>query len=555
MWPAIALVFAFIVFSAWSSWDARRKLVARIRRDWGKPRSDRLDIEAVADFFQSYPADTALDDRTWTDLLMDDVFAELDRTESSIGQQMLYYRLRCAGELRSRDVFETLVERFGADASRRERAEVLLARLRHSSGYYVHRLARPDTLVHPWWYGLFPVWTIAVVATIALGFVWHGLWLLAIAGFAVNVVIRAVTTGRVRNEAMWFRQVGPLLSSARALAVVCNEPATAAMIGGMNDDLDALRRLGAVARWVSRGGDSGAPTDLGGALVEYINVQLLLDVNALYFASRELAVRGPNLLGLIKTVGDIDAAISVASFREGAGEWVHPRFVDAHAPALLTDLRHPLVDDAVPNSIALAPPRGVLITGSNMSGKSTFLRTVGVNAVLAQTINTCLARSYEAPMYQVRSCIGRADDLVAGKSYYLVEVESVLALVKASEQRSPHLFIFDELFRGTNAVERIAAGEAVLRTLLRDGGSHVVLAATHDGELVELLRDVYAVYHLGDSIGPEGLSFDYHLTPGPATSRNAIALLKLNGAPEALVSAALLRAADLDKRRAFDQLS
>ena len=555
MWPAFALVCAFIVFSAWSSWDARRKLVARIRRDWGKARSDRLDIEAVADFFQSHPVDTALDDRTWADLLMDDVFAEIDRTESSIGQQMLYYRLRCAGELRSLDPFETLVEQFGADANRRERAQVVLARLRHSSGYYVHRLARPDAFIRPWWYGFFPVWTLAVVTTLVLGVAWHGLWLLAIAGFGVNLVIRILTRERVGSEAVWFRQVGPLLSSARELAGVCDEPATAAITGDMNADLSALRRLGAVARWVSRGADSAAPTDIVGALIEYINIQLLMDVNALYFASRELQSRGRNLLGLIKAVGDIDAALAVASFRRSCGEWVHPRFVDANAPALFTDLRHPLVDDAVPNSVALAPPRGVLITGSNMSGKSTFLRTVGVNVVLAQTINTCLARRYEAPMYQVRSCIGRADDLVAGKSYYLVEVESVLSLVKASERQLPHLFIFDELFRGTNAVERIAAGEAVLRTLLRDGGAHVVLAATHDGELVELLRDVYAVYHLADSIGPEGLSFDYHLTPGPATSRNAIALLRLNGAPEALVSAALLRAADLDKRRAFDQLS
>ncbi len=203
----------------------------------------------------------------------------------------------------------------------------------------------------------------------------------------------------------------------------------------------------------------------------------------------------------------------------------------------------------MPNSIALAPPHGVLVTGSNMSGKSTFLRTVGVNVVLAQSVNTCLARAYEAPVYQVRSCIGRADDLIAGKSYYLVEVESVLSLVNASESAEPHLFIFDELFRGTNAVERIAAGEAVLHALVSGGKPHVVLTATHDGELVDLLRDEYDVYHLGDAIGPDGLTFDYHLTPGPATSRNAIALLKLNGAPESLVARALDRAAALDKQR------
>src|SRR5204863_8570228 len=154
------------------------------------------------------------------------------------------------------------------------------------------------------------------------------------------------------------------------------------------------------------------------------------------------------------------------------------------------------IDSAVPNSLTVAPPHGVLITGSNMSGKSTFLRTIGVNAVLAQTINTCLAARYEAPVYRVRTCIGMADELTAGKSYYLVEVESVLALVKASDAREPHLFIFDELFRGTNAVERIAAGEAVLRALIADGKPHVVLAATHDGELVDLLRDADACFLL-----------------------------------------------------------
>jgi len=203
----------------------------------------------------------------------------------------------------------------------------------------------------------------------------------------------------------------------------------------------------------------------------------------------------------------------------------------------------------VPNSVTLAPPNGVLITGSNMSGKSTFLRTIGVNVILAQSVNSCLADSYNAPVYRVLSCIGRSDDLLAGKSYYVVEVESVLALVKASERPEPHLFIFDELFRGTNAVERVAAGEAILRALIAGGKPHLVLAATHDGELVELLGDCYAVYHLGDSIGPSGLTFDYQLLEGRATSRNAIALLKLNGAPDSLVRAALARAADLDRQR------
>ena len=115
------------------------------------------------------------------------------------------------------------------------------------------------------------------------------------------------------------------------------------------------------------------------------------------------------------------------------------------------------------------------------------------------------------------------------------------------------LFLLDEMFRGTNAVERIAAGEAVLRELLLvrpgRGKRHVALAATHDGELVELLSDTFDARHFGDSIGADGLVFDHRLREGPATSRNAIALLRLSGAPESLVNRATSAADRLDRER------
>jgi len=543
----LAALVALVGASIWSSWRARVRLLTRIRAEWSRPRDLKRDMDGIADFFRANAAPgRSLDDRTWHDLLMDNVFAHLDRTESSVGQQVLYHRLRQVAAPRTLDAFHALIARMSGDAGRRERAQVVLARLQSPSAYYVHRLARPDALERRTWHLVLPLWSAAVVVTLSLAFVWPVLVLAGVFGVVVNRLILIVIARRFGGEIVWFRQVGPLLSAARQLAVLGTEE-TAMITGSLASDLSALRRLGSMARWVSR--DPLATDTLTFAVLEFLNMLFLMDANALYFAGREVQAKAPQLLRVIETVGEIDAAIAVGSFREGTDGWTRPRFVAPDKGAAFSEVRHPLVDDAVPNSIALAPPHGVLVTGSNMSGKSTFLRTVGVNVVLAQSVNTCLARVYEAPVYQVRSCIGRADDLIAGKSYYLVEVESVLSLVDASESAEPHLFIFDELFRGTNAVERIAAGEAVLHTLVSGGKPHVVLTATHDGELVDLLRDVYDVYHLGDAIGPDGLTFDYHLTPGPATSRNAIALLKLNGAPESLVARALDRAAALDKQR------
>jgi hypothetical protein len=502
-------------------------------------------MEAIADFFQSREETAGLDDRTWSDLLLDDVFAHLDRTQSTVGQQLLYNRLRSAAG--SLDDFEAIVERMSKDVDGREKAEIRLAGLNDPSGYYLHRLTRPGALYHRWWHVLFPLWGGAVFVTLLLAIIWPKLLITAVFAFPVNFLIRITTAQRISMEVAWFRQVGPLLSAANALAAL-DTARSAAITGSLKSDLHALKRLGTVARWVSR--DPATTNDIVFSAMEYLNVLFLLDANALYFASRDLQARPLQLRRTIQTVGEIDAAIAVASFRTEVREWTRPAFTAANGSrAILENLRHPLVQNAVPNSVTLAPPLGLLITGSNMSGKSTFLRTVGVNVVLAQTINTCLAARYEAPFYQVRSCIGRSDDLLAGKSYYLVEVESVLALVRASDSPEPHLFIFDELFRGTNAVERIAAAEAVLDAIIGCGKPHVALVATHDGELVDLLRDSYEVCHFGDELGPGGLTFNYRLTPGPATSRNAIALLKLNGAPESLVKRALGRAAELDRLR------
>jgi len=269
-----------------------------------------------------------------------------------------------------------------------------------------------------------------------------------------------------------------------------------------------------------------------------------------FICTGDIRAHAPALARLGAAIGDVDAAIGVASWRRERSDWTRPQFGTPGSRAVLHDLRHPLVQQAVANSVVLEAGRGILVTGSNMSGKTTFLKAVGVNAVLAQSIHTCLASTFEAPRFCVQSCIGRADDLIAGKSYYIVEVEQVLARVQASTETAPHLFLFDELFRGTNAVERIAAAEAVLRELVDPAGqprAHMVLAATHDAELVDLLDDFYGAYHFSDTIGPQGLVFEYRLNPGPTTTRNAITLLELYGAPPSVVRRALTRAAALDR--------
>jgi DNA mismatch repair ATPase MutS len=288
--------------------------------------------------------------------------------------------------------------------------------------------------------------------------------------------------------------------------------------------------------------------DFISVVYEYVNTLLLLDASGVYFGARDLRTHCAALLRVVGAIGDIDVATAVAEYREQQPVWSRPDFT-GEGSVVMVDLCHPLLEAPVPNSISLHLGEGMLVTGSNMSGKSTFLRTIGVNAVMARTLNTCLAREYRAPRFRVRSCIGRADDLSAGKSYYVVEVEALVALIQASQSTEPHLILLDELFHGTNAVERIAAAEAVLRELIVGStGSkpHLVVAATHDHELLSLLAGLYAPYHFGDAIGDDGPVFDHRLKTGPSTTRTALALLKQKGAPETLLTRAESTASRLD---------
>lgn len=565
VWIAIGLV---ILVVAATTARHRRQRLARLA-GWGEPVDRVRRFDAIAGSHASRRALTkeyAIDDRTWADLNLDDVFASIDRTRSTLGQHALYYRLRTAPIGRNLSAFEALVARMSHDVASRERVQLALDRLQDPHGYDVWWLAAAHAAGRPSWYVLFPILTTLSLSVAAAALVWSIAVIPFIALVAFNVTVRYLTDRHIGAFARTIRQLAPLIATAEALRFLSGNDIDP-LVGAVQRGTPALSRLKLISRWVNADPlmlpvtPNAAVTivnDFINALYEYLNLAFLLDGTGVYVASADLTKHGGSLMEVVAAAGEVDAAVSVASLRAGRRAWVTPEFTSGGAVAEFSDVCHPLIDDPVPNSIAVAAGRGVLITGSNMSGKSTFLRTVGVNAILAQTINTCFARAYRAPILNVRTCIGRGDDLLTGRSYYLVEVDALLSLVRASEEAMPHLFLLDEVFRGTNAIERIAAGHAVLEQLLTGGAGskpHVVLAATHDVELVELAADRFEPYHFGDAIGPDGPVFDHRLHAGASTTRNAIALLRLRGAPETLLRRAMTTAARLDRERGPSLLS
>ncbi len=438
---------------------------------------------------------------------------------------------------------EAVVEALAAP-SVASRAETALRQLEDPrAGYFVELLfAELPRRPRLWW--CFPLLTTGSVALLALYIsgVWPAAALVWLGLCLTNIILQLAYRPRVRQFVPALHELPRFLDAAAALGTLPVEelaPERQRLREGART-LGALRRA---TRWLQF--EPGQANDLATSVYEYVNLAFLLDVNAFVLAVDTLRSRRAEMRAMFDAIGYIDAALSIAKWRATLPRWTAPEFTDGSKALEVEGLVHPLVEGAVPNALAL-DGTGALITGSNMSGKSTFVRAVGLGAVLGQTLHTVCAERWRAPLLHVRTSIGRGDSVTEGKSYYLAEAESVLELVRASEGEPPHLFLLDEIFRGTNTTERVAAGAAVLAYLNR--GPHLTLVATHDLELLDMLGERYAAHHFREQVTGDALRFDYRLHAGQSSTRNAIALLEVLRYPPELVADAVA-ATDWQQRR------
>ncbi len=266
-------------------------------------------------------------------------------------------------------------------------------------------------------------------------------------------------------------------------------------------------------------------------------VRMLFHVDLMKFNSMYRFFMGHQgeLNTLFAVSGRLDAAIAVASYRQYKKTWCEPELMENGDLRVITgNMYHPLISEPVKNSIQTNRP--ILLTGSNASGKSTFLKMIAVNALLAQTIATVCADSYKSRYWHIMSSMALRDDLELGESYYIVEIKSLKRILDATDGQVPVLCFVDEVLRGMNTAERIAASSRILRDMAKRQA--LTFAATHDLELTDILADFYENYHFSEQIAGQDVVFDYLLQKGKATSRNAIRLLQMLGYPEEIIGEA-----------------
>lgn len=388
---------------------------------------------------------------------------------------------------------------------------------------------------------LLPAATWILILLQATGVVAGALWLLPM---AVTLAIYFTAASRARatfdtafgREAMFehYPEMLRAVVEARLDAPVLRGITQRLMHDGRPADrrLDALRRIMHLA-------------DLRlSSMHPLVFLVTMWDFHVLFRLEQWQRAAGPHVRDWLAALGEAEALAALATLAHDQPDWCLPELLPHGAPAFdAQSLGHPLLADGdrVCNDVKIGPSGTfLLVTGSNMSGKSTLLRAVGLNAVLAQAGAPCCARALSMPPLDVHTSIRVQDSLARGVSYFMAELERLKQVVdaahhsrKAGEARL--LFLLDEILHGTNTAERRIAARRVIRHLV-DAGA-IGAATTHDLDLAtepaltDAARLVHFREHFEDVDGRSTLRFDYRLRDGLATSTNALELMRLVGLP------------------------
>jgi len=553
VWFLLAVVGILFIQFLRRQQTEKKMLTERLLSQWGQvPDREYLDgdFRKIAQYYEKTrikdPQHIYLDDITWNDLGLEHIYMLLNHTQSSVGEESLYRLLRMPETdqqlLQERD---RLAYIFTKDQELRLSLEKALHMVgkdrRLAFCEYIELLSQQTSGSNTIHY----LGIAALVLSVCLMTVlpYHGGLLLIIA-IAFQIITYYRQKASVEDLFVCVANVVRLQRCAQEICGKCHSREITEYQDVLKKASSELEQISRKAMIITTGKVmGGSPLDL---LADYLKMLLHVDLIAYHQIVELVRQKESVIWQMIETVGQLECGLAIASFRQCIEQWCPPELCHVTVNGSFLrgeEMYHPLVDRAVPNSIYAEKCQ--LITGSNASGKSTFLKVIGLCAVLAQTIYTVPARRYRAPFYQIYSSMTLKDDLIGGESYYMVEIRSLKRILNRGHDDLPVLCFVDEVLRGTNTVERIAASTQILKSMSQM--NTLCFAATHDGELTYLLEDCYVNSHFSETITEGDIVFSYKLQPGRAQGRNALQLLGLMGYDETVLQQARKMAEHFDR--------
>jgi len=453
--------------------------------------------------------DDALDDPTWRDLLLDRYGERLAAETSIFGRQVLYRRLRNGSGDDEAALRRTRIGILLADPARLARLHHGLRALRHADIEVAGLLFDPAVTVpvQPGWLRVWFLIPLLLAASIVAALLLSPLaWI----GAAVAMYLLVAPQMRYRER---MEEWGRLGGALQMMLRVCS------LLDGSGQALaDDFAGHGKQAGWISRRLKPSPLADGAPLVKDYLHWFMLANVRH-YFASARLAcAQRAFLRACYDLCANLEADVALARHLLATPVWCWAGRSDARA-LTLEEGEHPLVAGASALSIAL-DGKGAFLSGQNGVGKSTFLRTLGVNLAAARAFGFCYARRAALPAVPVVASMQNEDSLLGGQSLYIAELARARELLAAAHGR-PVVCLVDEIFRGTNHEESVSAAAAVLDEL---AARALVVVSSHNLVLGPLLAHRLAPWRVAR--GEDGL---LRLAPGVLGRTNGIALLAEHG--------------------------
>lgn len=539
----IFCVFLYVMFRGAYEEKRRKERYREYLKEAYGSFSDREyrpeDMERIARYYLQQDGGNAIDDITWNDLNMDGIFALMNFTQSSSGEEYLYALLR-RPRLSDRDGYMAELERhidyMAAHESDRLDTMMLLNALGRTGKYslcdylgYLETLGVRGNGKH---YAGIAV----LVAAIVLIFINTSLGVtLLIATACFNIVTYVKEKGTASPYVTTFAYIIRMINCADSIVQHGYGAELEGCVSDLRKRCDSFKSFAKHSGMVMKMNASTGNVDE--LLFDYVKMLTHIDIIKFNRMLRLVRENRQEIEELVTAIGYLDTVISIAYFRAALPCCCVPVLTEDRAvPLVVEEGYHPALGNPVPNSFSQT--RGMLVTGSNASGKSTFLKMTAINAILAQTVHTCAARAYSGNYYRIYSSMALRDSLADGESYYIVEIKALKRIMDAAsaEDEAPLLCFVDEVLRGTNTVERIAASAQIMEKLSQAG--IYCFAATHDIELTHLLEGSYDNYHFEEEVKEGDVLFSYRLLSGRAHTRNAIKLLEIIGFSEDIIKRA-----------------
>lgn len=514
---ALGIVGIFFLFYFYFLYRRNLKIKARIKEEYGKQpewKLDERDYASMKKYYQHKKTDeSAIDDITFNDLNMDEIFKQMKNTQSSIGDEYCYYFFR---KQKNPDLkhFEEAVQCMSDNTEARERLQFAFYRIGQKTNNQLI-----DLLLEPSKFPKISMLPIVLVSLIGVGSL---IWLAIDIDYGILAVCLSFCMGLIlfslvlRKIYQAFEAMGMFTRMVRAAKVMVKLelPAFKEETEELRKNLKVFKNITGLADYLVQ--VSGSSNSLMMIITSYFS----LYGYAYYAMVRMFQKYRKEALKLYETIGYIELCISMSSYRESLPYYCQPTF-NKDSKVYFEEIIHPLLREPVPNSRSIG--NKILITGSNASGKSTFARTLAINTIFGQLFNTCLAKSYTFKPCHVYSSMNLKDDIVTGDSFYMAEIKSLKRLIKIAESNDYAMIFMDEMFKGTNMIERIAAASIILKKFAEL--NCFICLATHDVELSQILGTRYENYHFREVITEDDILFDYTLREGVTTGSNAIKLL------------------------------